>query len=251
MNIYHPTAIEDYLRCPRKWYYKNIEKQEDIEDNVDFIFGRAVHAGVAERYKSNNLLQMIQQFKEQWKEFQGSEKKNLMTGLATVENYYKYYLNDTIIFKSEHIECTQPIEMPNETLLEGTLDRVSISSAEYIMITDTKTTSMPLTDYWFRNFENSFQLGAYFHITQTIFEHCEAVQIDGIRVPQKGKEDFSRRSWPRTKIQQKEWMNTYILTTNQIEGAKDDINKYPCNPTSCGDYSGCPFLSLCTLGNRI
>lgn len=253
MKVYHPTGIEDYLRCPRKFYYKTINIQEDIEESVDLIFGRCIHAGVAYFYKEKrDLMGIIQAFRKDWPEdFQGSEKKNLMVGLAVMEAYYKNYINDPIIFKPEHVECTQPIEMPNGTFMQGTLDRISISSNDYTMITDTKTTTMPLTDYWFRNFENSFQLGAYYHITLSIFDHCDAVQIDGIRVPLKGKEDFNRRSWPRTEIQQKEWLNTYLKCTDEIEAAGDNIEKFVCNPTSCGDYSGCQFLSLCTLGNKL
>ena len=165
MNKFSPTSLDTYLSCPRKYYYIYVALIEPIARKVDFAFGTAIHAAVAEWYKSKDKIKAVKAFADSWvaQKVKGTQKKNLEVGILVVGKYCEAYANDNSIFDPKLIECRTKIEMPNGTILSGIIDRVK-REENYIAVVDTKTSSWPLTDYWFNGQENAFPIGAYEYI---------------------------------------------------------------------------------------
>ena len=286
---FHPTSLEGYLRCPRKFYISSMLSLLSRTARVDLDFGNGFHAGVGMFYTVRSLepeealatcfeeqdtinlelepkdtafhlakLASCKIFEQEWVKtgLRGSDKKNLQTGLLAMSKYCDTYRHDIHSYKPELIECTQRLKMPNGTTLEATLDRVNWSN-DYICAVDSKTTGSALTDWYWKNFENSFQLGAGDHIISSICGHCDGVQIDAIKMPWSKPTDkttpFQRRSWTLTDMQRDDWLNTYCEATSEIVAnlqlpEAEQVKKFKTHGTACSDYGGCKYLPLCKHG---
>ena len=124
---------------------------------------------------------------------------------------------------------------------------------------DTKTTTYPLTDYYFRNYENALPVSLYFYTVLEILGCCDSVQIDGISIPyppdKSVRVPFARRTFMRTEFQIEDAVNTYCRVTDYLlAGVKKDLplgellKHFYCNQSMCNDYGGCPFKPLCCYG---
>lgn len=264
---FHPTSLEDYLRCPRRYYYKTLLGLLPISASVDLEFGRAFHEGVGAFYANRTgefalaKDQAILHFQTAWTDakLEGTEKKNLGTGEAVLKVYCEVYKNDSASYKRELIECEQTIEMSNDTKLKMRLDRVLVSEPDCVCVVDTKTTGQYLSDWYWKGFANSFQLGAYDYAVSTICGHNDGVQVDAVHVPlmtKKVEEGFVRKTWQLTELQRSDWVNSYERVTGKIrenilmgKADKDALLKgFYCVGTSCSAYGGCPYLPICKHG---
>ena len=275
-----PTSLETFLQCPRKYYYAKSLQLQAIESSLAAQFGAAIHEGVAcfwkckgcktaaeiiEKYwpsysgkATNNRQELatllsVQAFVDAWSTVKEQDiKRSNASGILIMSKYCSTYERDTSCFLPENIEVFQPVEMPNGTMLYSRIDRVKTEGGFHTIV-DTKTSSSSLTDYYFRQFENSFQMSCYFYIVQQLFGQCDCLQIDAIKVPYTEKEGFVRRSFPRGELQMAEFLSTYRRITEQIKegfslGEEAQLMFFYQNPTSCGDYGGCKYLSLCKYG---
>jgi hypothetical protein len=246
---------------------------------TDFSFGSCMHTGVGMFWTCKGMSReeaiktfdpetkyedsvdipktfALKAFTQTWesKNIQGTEKKNLQTGIIALAQYCELYSSDSSSFIPDLIECPQWLEMPNGTILSGIIDRVLTRSDDYYCIVDTKTTGMSLGTWFWVNFGNSFQLGAYDYIVRQILGHNDGIQIDAISVPFKDTEkSFQRQGWVLTDYQRRDWLNTYLHKTNEIQEIKklpddEQAGAYCTHGPSCGKYGGCKFLPLCKFG---
>lgn len=280
---FHGTALEDYLRCPRKFYYRHIIGLKLKSENAALVFGRAIHQSLFvwfalqkdPLYVKNFLTEeelscfdsslspilirdgfSLQAFLQ---EFEPSgietDKINSSVGQEILKNYFETYRNITEQYDPRNLEITQKVMMPNGTLIVVTLDRLFVSE-NFVKIEDTKTTSRPLTDFFWKTFENSFQLKGYYYACKQVYD-VDTVQIDAIQYPpaktQKDEVLCERRSFLFSDLQIEDYLNTYNIITNEIiagmalpEDKKP--NAFHTCETSCSDYGGCPYLPICKYG---
>lgn len=269
-----PTSLEQ-LSCPRMYYYNKLlpvlDKENPITnlarfDNVSATFGSAIHAGVAEFYRlkqtdnlSNEQLDnitcsVINHFCLTWIESKAkTDTYNLRQGIRILYNYCSNYRNDSVIYKPELIECQQWIEMPNGTMLGCIMDR-AFTNGNYTAFTDTKTSGRPLTPFFFKKFESSFQFTTYYFILQEMFGNCDLVTCDAIHITKPGTkttEPFVRAAFYRTPKQLKEWLNTYNNKTNWIiRGIELPIEfqqqYFYQEPQCCFNYGTCKYWKVCS-----
>ncbi len=282
---HHPTSLEAYLACKRKHYFQSIMGLTPKDSMIHFHFGSSFHAGVGIFYSvrgmdveeavklfdpdttyddetlSNPFLlaktMSVKAFAETWatKEVYPSEKRNLSTGMVALGKYCDGYENDEVSFSYEMIETPLRISMPNGTTLTMTIDRVSRID-DYTIVADTKTSGWALTNWFWVNYENSFQLGMYNYGVEQVLGRCDAVQIDAILVPYVNENSIQRRSWTFSDMQRDSFLNTYIQATDEIKdtlskyevGSEECLNKFPCSQVACGGYGGCKFLPICKYG---
>jgi hypothetical protein len=257
---FSPTGIESYMRCPRLFYYSKALKLIPISQSLDQHFGISFHAGVATYYKifqnpdlfDEAKLQALKSFGETWKTKQvaGNEKKSLQIGLDVLSKYCDTYRRSQEFFKPELVEMEQTLLMPNETYLVMILDRIFLAGKDYVRVDDTKTTGQALSDWYFKGWENSFQLMSYAHTVKQIVGHYDSIQVDSIHVPMGKAENFVRRTFQLTSIQEADFLNTYIKETNSIlEALKENSpESFPCRQKSCSDFGGCKYLNICKYG---
>lgn len=284
-GTFSPTSLENYLACPRKWYLNKFLHIEPREKAASLAFGSAMHYGVGTFYTVKDMMLVqawellkdnlkltedlfLQQnknyspvffarraFEVAWKSelTQPDEKRNLQTGLQLIEQYCKAYQHDTSHFPQEYIECPAEILMPNGTTLIMVIDRINVEP-NFVTIIDTKTSAMSLSDYFFRKFENSFQLSSYFYACKEVMGTADCIQVDAIKVPYPSKTDgFVRRTFMRTDLQMEEFLNTYLritdfITSNLDKPEEDRLKAFHQNQTSCDSYGGCKYLPICEHG---
>lgn len=273
-----PTSLEELI-CPRYYYYRkllpyinssNPTAKLSQTSNISALFGQSIHAGVAEYYKLKQLkltkelmdeikCKVIFAFLNVWETSNISTSTyNSSAGIRILSSYCENYNVDIMVFKPELIECQQWIEMPNNTMLGVIMDRITASG--YTALIDTKTSSRPLTDYFFKKFESSFQFSAYYYVMQEMFGHCDLITCDAIHIPKPGvksTEAFVRKAFFRTTKQMKEWLNTYINRTNFVNKGvelsnEDDREKYFYQETQkCMEFGVCRYWKICSQSEEI
>jgi len=265
---FSPTGIEDAF-CLRKFYYRKILGLKPNRPPIAMNFGAAIHKGVEAFYSAKDTMSpeevaihAVQAFCEDWLTYgiQGDNIRNVSSGIIIMQNYCKYYKDDHAIVAPEFVESQQWISMPNGTHMLFKIDRVRIETGANIIV-DTKTSSWPLTDFYFKGFDNNFQTSMYLYgINEIMGEGCDIIQIDGIKVPPPDDKSttvsFARRSFTRTDLQKADAINTWCRVTDQIIAAlekyKDDEDALCaclyCNQTKCKEYSGCDYLPICKYG---
>jgi hypothetical protein len=256
---FSPTGLEDHMRCPRLFYYKKFLKLQSADSTVDLHFGKAIHAGVAEFYRNYKTpgdftiskISAIREFSEFWKSENqvGTQKKSLPSGIDAISRYCDTYRYTTEFYQTDLIEMEQTIAMPNGTYLVMVLDRI-FKSGNYIRVDDTKTTSSALTDFYFRTWENSFQLLCYAYAVEQITGACDGIQVDAIRLPIM-KDSYIRRTFQPTELQRVDFLNTYERETNLILAAlleAEPVLAFPCRQKACSDYGGCKYINICKYG---
>lgn len=260
-----PSSL-DTASCMRKFLYDKVLGLSPDIPKVALSYGTCIHKGVETYYihkgtvghaEAVNLA--IKAFALAWKEAEceGDKKRNFNVGVVVLNEYFKAYERDNAEFIPTLVECDQWMPLPNGAMVLMKIDRVR-KDGNYNTVVDTKTTSMALTDFYFRNFENALATTLYFWAVAEILGQCDAVQIDSIRTPVNMKapsEGFVRRTFMRTEVQVHDAITTAVHRTNHIMGVLKEsrtvqelLDLMPCNQHNCNDYGGCPYLGVCKHG---
>jgi hypothetical protein len=239
---------------------------------VPLIFGICVHEGVELFYQLRSeidgtpsqeqivqiSIKCIQKFTEKWVDFgiTGDNIRNLDSGIKIMHNYVRAYANDGTNFNLCDIESAQWVAMPNGTMMLVKMDRV-LNQGHLINLVDTKTTSMHISGWYWRMFENHLPTTLYSYVVRELLGRCDLVTIDAIKVPppESGStsEPFGRQQFIRTPLQIQDAVNTYCAKTDYIcnvLGKPEDewATRMYCNQGECDKYSGCEYLAICKHG---
>lgn len=261
LGEFTPTSLETFLECKRKYYLSRILALQPLRKASSLNFGGAVHEGIGAWYSTQGqapeerLKAMLVAFGKAWDPQYESDKHSTIIGIQLLKQYAAIYRYDTAKYKPDMIELDVRCVMPNNTTLVGRIDRV-IQDATQIVVVDTKTTTMSLTDWFWKNYENNFQLLSYDHIVTTLLGNCDTVQIDAVNFPTKldqTEKQFQRRSMPTTEQQKEDWLNTYLEITTFIMSSlttseDTQFRSFHACHTSCSNYGGCPYLPVCRYG---
>lgn len=254
--VFSPSALASYLECPRKFYIKYILKAGATEKALPLFFGSVFHEAVATFYRTRNedhekaVAETLRVFTELWGEVPGDKQRNLGSGQQLLRKYCENYKKD-MQFDPVLVEVQQTVDLSSvlnyPATLAGRLDRVQVHK-DIVFFVDTKTSKNSATDFYFRQFENGFELSCYQYICTQLFGHCDYAQIDAVKTD---GTDFTRRVVTRKESQMKEFLNTLCEILDIIHrevravGNKPDhipASKFHMNQTAC---VMCPYLSFC------
>jgi len=265
---FSPTGIESAF-CYRKFYLRKLLGLERNRPPIALKFGGAIHKGVETFYVLKSQIpfeeakmRAVEAFAVEWASagLNGDDKRDAASGIIIMNNYCEYYKDDHAEISPEFVESQQWIEMPNGTHMLFKIDRTRLEGDRKIVV-DTKTSSWPLTDFFFQGYQNALQTSLYYYGVDKILDGCDGIQIDGIKVPPpkegSATQPFARRTFIRTELQIADAVNTWCRMTDYI---MEGINKYGeedqealaahmyCNQSKCNDYGGCEFRPICTYG---
>lgn len=263
---FSPTGVMT-ADCPRKFFLSKILGLRPKAPASALAYGSAIHSAVETFYKRKPAgltleeltVECVNAFVKEWNLAQapGDMKRNLEVGILTVNAYVRNYFHEPEQFELQDIEENQWFPMPNGTMLLVKPDRV-LKMENLIIVADTKTTSMALTDWYFRQFETSFQLTMYMYVMRELFGRADYALVDAIKVPHNPKsktDQFARQSFMRTDLQYTEALNTYTKITNFImnilrssEDTMELMDMFYCNHNKCNEYGGCKYLPVCKYG---
>lgn len=145
---------------------------------------------------------------------------------------------------SAGVEYTFALPVDDDIIFTGHLDRlVEYGGGPYVQ--DQKTTKATITPRYFEGFSPDTQMSMYAFAGQAILGNpVKGVIIDAAQIAV-GFTRFERGFAFRTDSILNEW---YDHTMFHIETARKAAreNYFPMNRSSCGNYGGCPFRSICS-----
>lgn len=283
-EIQDSSKLDDYLRCPRYYFFRHILGWQLDAKPQDLIFGECWHK--AREYQLRNGYSDIQgayqQFIECYRdEFQPEEDEyySPKTPTAVLNALMKFaderssdlIDNEVVILDGvKMLEVSGTVPVSESRVLHYRLDSIMRRISDGMIFSwDHKTTSEKyiVGNQWAEQFFLSIQNGTYTHCLYCMFPIEKVLGVEfcgtGFAYLQRASKDrpagyhATLRRVPAFKTQDQ--MNTWLWTVNNIldeidrdmdrlaHSSEEDevLMAFPQNPTSCGDYRGCPFHDYC------
>jgi hypothetical protein len=269
------TSIGYLKTCPRLYQYIMIEGWTSKEESVHLRFGQEYHealedydlsraAGISHNDAVHDVIRGLM---TRTADFDPDHGKKTRESLIRTAIWYLDEFSDdkaeTLILSDGKpaVELSFRFELDwgpasglelniegqtasHPYILCGHLDRVVRFSDELFVI-DRKTSSMPLTSYYWVQFEPSNQMTLYSLAGKVILDSpVRGVIIDAAQIKE-GETIFGRSITYRTQDQLEEWLADlrFWLTLAEQYAIEDH---WPMNDTACSMYGGCRFRDICS-----
>lgn len=153
------------------------------------------------------------------------------------------------------VEYSFKLELGPDLLWCGHIDRLIYQSdtPNTIYVQDQKTTGAPLGSRYFKQFDTSLQMSGYTFAGNAIYSiPIKGVMIDAAQIAV-GFTRFMRGFTFRQADQLEEWFDEVKHYTAEAQRRTVayrnndlDVEAFPRNLASCGNYGGCAFADVCT-----
>ena len=274
------TKTNDYLDCPRKFFFDRVLGWRKVSPGQDKVFGSCVHTGFEEIYPEDSsplytrvaAKRAYDAFVEEYREtfppetdveYKPKYKTPDLTKIM-FEQYVDHYRGNEKFEKVIYNEIAGSVNI-DERRIYFRLDTIIEHETHGIISRDHKTRgSQGFGRTWIDQFALSVQVGTYNHVLYCLFEPSSVggVQINGVAFPAKRLEKppdklFCRINRELTVDQMLVWLSTvkrkfddmdrdFELLNEEVEHRdKAVMESFPLNPASCTKYWGCPFLDFC------
>lgn len=274
--VYDSTKIQEYLDCPRQFFYKRILGWDrETPWSNDLQFGKAWHkamellyngnfsdANVARAYEEGFLPTYREVFPPDSDElFEPKTPDNALIGLsaysvypANVDDLERFKVIKTEIAGSVLIDVDGTAIIYKIDLLYQNLKNNKYGALEH------KTKKNSFSRTWTDQWDQSIQIGNYNHALNMLVGNEDLSNIEGITVNGaaflKTKNDFARVHVRKNS----DMMVDHIWTVREIiDRMKMDLESleecsesdrimmcFPRNPQSCTKYYGCEFMNFCS-----
>lgn len=265
-KVWDYTAVNTFLQCKRKYYYR-MYKHLDTETKAPaLLFGLAIHSALEEYYKSGSMEAGIVVFEKDYQDTQEGELlRTVANGIKLLEGYKKVYSVEPFDVLDQEIGFVVPIIGDITALWGGRLDAlVNWNGALYVL--EHKTTSR-LNGSYFRQFSPNMQPTSYtFGASEYLGRKCQGVIINALepwktvmRVSAKTKklEDHYARDPISRSDREIENFKVEIIATikdildreNKVECGEDLRKCFPRTESNCFNFnSPCMYRDLCMYG---
>ena len=263
------TSLGNYITCPRKYYYTNLQGWQSEIRSAHLVFG-GYYASALEQYHKMRasgvgyedavrevLRTLLAQTWEGRKEDGTGGKpqefyhnvKSRDTLVRSVIWYLTQFKDDTMSTMLLHdgraaVEYSFALDLSDEFLYCGHIDRmVKYSDDNYVQ--DQKTSGAVISAKYFADFSPDIQMSGYTWAGQIIFNIPVAgVVIDAAQIAV-GFTRFSRGMVHRSAPVLEEFRHEALHWIKQARQNHAE-GYYPMNRKSCGNYGGCEFRSICS-----
>lgn len=258
------TSLSNFVTCPRKYFYENLQGWQSVERSVHLIFG-GHYASALERYHKLTVGGVPQDeavrtvvgelLLDTW-DFEHSKPQDWMHNIKTRDTlvrsvvwYLDQYADDpmeTVVLANGKaaVEYSFSIELSPDYLYCGHIDRlVNYSGGVYVQ--DQKTTGGAITPRFFDDFKPDYQMSGYTLAGTIGFAIPVAgVVIDAAQIAV-GFTRFARGFTHRTPPELEEFRTEALHYIGQAKAAHES-GYYPMNRKACGNYGGCAFRKVCS-----
>lgn len=270
------TSLKNLQTCPRYYYYTNIEGYKSKSPSVHLWFGGHYATALEHYYKHMALGKSSQEalclvvreaLEATWVRYEDADG-NPRGGPARFESPEKTRENliRTIIWYVDQfeqdsaevihlangkpaVELSFTLEVDDDIIFCGHLDRlVTYSGEAYVM--DQKTSKATITPYFMKQWDTDAQMSMYTFAGKSILSSpVKGVIIDAAQVAV-GFSRFERGFTLRNDAQLEEWYDHSMMWI-ELGRKFTRENFFPMNLTSCGNYGGCPFQSVCSKSPKV
>ena len=264
-TIWDATSLGTLKECPRKYFLSIVQGWQPKQNAVALSFGILLHECLENFYRreaegmerEKNIRQTIRECliapEREEIEIAGDPVRNMKTLVVTLLDYLDFYNGEpaqTLIMKDGtvgvelHFQFETGLRATSGEVfsISGNIDRI-VQTPTGIFILDHKTTSMPLSQYYFNQYDLDNQMTVYAIAGDVVYgTQVRGVLIDGIKV--KGNPEFSRYMTMRSKEACDEWLEE-LEHWFRLAEYFSQVGNWPANDKSCSKYSGCPFREIC------
>lgn len=271
------TSLDTAQACPRKYFYSLIRGIQPKENSVHLLFGGIYASALEHFYKHRaegatveDALRLVvrEALAASWDSEKGfprsfdDPKKTRSALIRTIiwyidqfaveskDGLVTYHLQDG----KPAVELSFTLEFTNDIVYCGHLDRV-VSMGDELFVMDQKTTGGTVGPYYFNSFSPSNQMSGYAFAGQAILRSpVRGVIIDAAQIAINFTR-FERGITSRSKDQLEEWFSSTVYSIEKLQElsryAGEEEEKWPMNPTACGNYGGCKFRLLCARSPKV
>lgn len=274
-NIYDSTKIQEFLDCPRQFFYKRILGWErETPWTNDLTFGKAWHkameilysggfsdTNVAKAYEEGFLPTYREVFPSDSDElFEPKTPDNALIGLsaycvypANSDDLKRFRVVKTEIAGSVLIDTDGTSVIYKIDLLYQDLNNNKYGCLEH------KTKKNSFSRTWTDQWDQSIQIGNYNHALNMLIGNEDLSNVDGVTVNGaaflKTKNDFARVSVRKNSSMMVDHLWTVRETIDRMKMDLESLTEcsdkdiimmcFPRNPQACTKYYGCEFANYC------
>ncbi len=265
-NIIDSSKIQDYMTCPRQFFYRYILGWVPEEPNHDLIFGEAWHAAMLQLalkgYSEENTLVAFGEFMKVYRATFPEESDELwspktpINALKGLSLYTSQYSNDSEEFDVLYGEVGGTVSVDNDRSIAFRQDTIC-RGEKGVFSLEHKTTAKTFNQLWFNQWLLKEQFGTYTHVLHCLFpdEKIEGVRVNGASF-MKTKLTFERRLIDNSLGYMQNWLWNTLHWLDQyywnLEKLMSDCKEgdpilfsFPLNTESCTKYWGCRYLDFC------
>ena len=254
--VYDSSTLQDFLRCPRRAYWRHERELVLAEAPRQPSFGHAIHAALRSYHELWDIDRAVEVFKRHWQTPPGEELYTVERGEELLRAYAAHYGVEPFQFIA--LERTFELELPNGYRYCGRFDGI-IEWDGTVYVYDAKTTSR-LGQFFFKRWRPSLQMTGYVWAAQKLLGRpVKGVLIDALRIGTRtfafARDISSREPW---ELEEFERVVTDLIATierkreltrtfRELSESEATIRAslWPPNWTSCGDFGMCPYRELC------
>lgn len=252
------TSLSSFKTCARKYYYTIICGYRPNVESMHLTFGRHYATALENHYKylaeglsfEDVIRRIVRELLILTKDWHSGDpfknRENLIRSYVWYFDHFKDDPAEIYLLKSGKpaVELSFKLPIDNELYWCGHIDRL-VNYAGDIYVMDQKTSKGEPNQRYFNQFSPHVQMSGYTFAGGIMFNiPVKGVIIDAAKISEGGTE-FYRGFTTRTQSQLDEWYDGMLATVEDAHRAHER-QSYPMNETSCSDYGGCPFRSICS-----
>jgi PD-(D/E)XK nuclease superfamily len=268
-NVVDPSKLTEYMRCPRKYFYRYVLGWASEYPNNHLIFGSSWHLGaehlLRNGYTTGTLYEASRLFLAHYrKHFDESTDglfipKDPTTALQALADYAHKFQRDSVEYDTLHTEIGGVVSVSPEHTLYFKIDAIlKDRETGKVLFLDHKTSQRKFYD-WGEHWIMSTQMLTYTHVLNCLYPQAE---IEGGKVRctffYKAKDaEFDEATISKTPNQMNAWLSRVRSWMGELDQnmvglleedspSKDVMESFPMNDTSCFSFGQkCTYFDLC------
>jgi len=256
-NVLSYSMEQTLQNCPRKFKLMKLradceDGEPDMEPNVDFAFGHAVGAGVAEFDRTRDVSKAIFAAFLAWnidllatgqkKDSGRDPKKSFAHAVWALKLYESFFEEERLDeYYVEHVEATIAVDLEDGNFYVGHIDELlKHQETGRLKIKENKTTVFDAVDPAL--YANSDQALSYAVVVDTYGETDYDVFYC---IYSTTSQRWIAMSFVKSALDKAEWLQGQLLLTNEL-AEYSRINFFPKHGQTCFNFSRrCEFFEVC------
>ena len=264
-RIYDSSKVQEYMTCPRKYFYRYVLGWDTDEPNVHLVFGEGWHRAMEhilnEGYTNTAIKDaysiFLKYYRQHYTEIQdgGNFPKSPDSIVPTLVEYIQKYKH-TDNFEVMYTEVAGTVPISDTRVVHFRMDSVMRDDTGIFSL-EHKTGSR-LSQAWMDQWPLKMQVGTYMHVLHSLYDPKDVygIKINGV-IFKKTKNDYIRVPIRKSMDMMNAWLWNINHQIDLIEWNMDELMKsdeadnvlaaFPMNTESCTNYGrACKYHDFCS-----